>query len=187
MKKILFPALISAIALYSCNSGGGVSTPSDLVGVWNLSNAEFMTDDSLDNEQAKLYLAQIDSLQKPEPEMVKEFKTNNLDSIKAILKSSIEDQLQALKTQRQESLKGYSIEFKSDGTVIQKGQTQSDTATWYSVNVKDTRLVFVDPIIHGAPLGSQFLSFKVEYVGSDSLRLGIYETSGVKTYVNFKK
>lgn len=186
MKKLLFPALISSIALYSCN-GGGTSNPSDLVGVWNISSAEFKTDDSLDGEQAKLYLNQIDSLQKPEPEMVKEFKTNNLDTIKAILKSSIQDQLATLKAQRQESLKGYSIEFKADGTVIQKGQTASDTASWYSMTVKDNRIVFIDPILHGSPIGSQFLSFKVEHVSADSLRLAIYETSGVQSFVNFKK
>lgn len=187
MKKILIPSLISALALYSC-SGGGSSHPSDLVGTWNISNAEFVTDDSLDNEQAKMYFSQIDSLTKVEPEMAKEFKTNNLDSVKSYLKASIQEQLQVLKSQREENLKGYSIEFKSDGIVIQKGQSQSDTAAWYAVNIKDNnRLVFIDPIIHGAPMGSQFLSFKVEHVSSDSLRLSIYEASGVKTYVNFKK
>lgn len=186
MKKILLPAIVSALAIYSCG-GGGVSTPSDVVGVWNFTSAEFITDDSLDNEQAKVYLSQIDTMKSIPPELAKELKTNNLDTVKAMLRNEITGQLETLKIQRQESLKGYSIEFKSDGTVIQKGSTASDTASWYTVQVKDGRLLFIDPILHKAPLGSQFLSFKIAHISSDSLRLAIYETSGVQSYVNFKK
>lgn len=186
MKKIIIPAFLGLIALYSCN-GGGSNTPANLTGKWNATSIESPTEDSMAEVQLNMYMQQIDQIDKVDPEMAKEFKTNNLDSVKSLLKQRVSSQKDQMLEERKKSAEQFKIELLSDGTAIVPGMEEGkqDTAVWYSTTVKDKQILFIDPVIVGKP--GSILSFQVVENSGDNMKLAFHQNAEMKAFVSLTK
>lgn len=186
MKKLIIPAFLGLIALYSCN-GGGSNTPSNLTGKWNATGIESPTEDSMADVQLKMYLEQIDKIDKVDPEMAKEFKTNNLDSVKSLLRERVQGQKAQMAEERKKSVDQFKIELQADGTAIVPGMEEGkhDTAVWYSTTVKDKQIIFIDPVIVGKP--GSMLAFQVVEQKGDEIKLAFHQSADMKAYITLQK
>jgi len=185
MKKIIIPAfLLGTIAIASCK--GGASHDGKLTGKWKGVSIESPTEDSMSLLQEQAYLQQVDQLTTVDENMKKEFKTSNLDSIKTLLRGRVAEQKNMMAEQKQKSAQGLEFTLEGNGNAIVKiDSAKYDTFTWYSVNVDNNTLLYIDPMIKGKE--GSLMAFKVLEAKGDDLKLAVHQTSDMKMSVNLKK
>lgn len=135
-KIIAFAAACGILGMVACQS------PNDkIVKKWQVTAFENPTTDSILKEREK----SIDTITMVDSNMVMFFQTDNLDSIKALMR----DELNQFKVQQGEAAKQSYMDFRSSGTVIMAGGLNVDSATWAIVN-KD-KLIFSNFPKEGVP------------------------------------
>lgn len=115
--NLLLAAGCSLLLLASCQNSN-----TQIIGKWQVESFESPANDSMAQERLKA----IDTITKVDSTMAAFLGTNNVDSIKALLKSQVED----YKEQQKDMAALTSLAFQKDSLAIFFSGPQSDTNRW---------------------------------------------------------
>lgn len=180
--QILLGAAVAAIALSSCGGVGGGSS-AKLEGKWQAVGITAPGEDSMMQEQMKMYTAQVEGMKEVDPQMAKQFGTSNLDSAKAMMRAQIAAMPEQISKNKEESVKNFNFTLQSNGVALQTAKEGIDSAAWYTA--KKDELLVLDPI--AMKREGNLLVFKIIYSSKDSLSLSPYQTGAEKTVIAMKK
>lgn len=164
LNNLLLAAGCGLFFLAACQS------PKDqIIRKWQVSSINSPASDSLFQLQLSMY----DTMTTVDSSMILFFQTSNLDSIKIIAKSKLED----AKKQQDEMVKEISMDFRKDGYMVQEGQGRKDSAKY---EIKDKLVLLTMPGQEG-----MIDTFHIENISGSDLKLKAGPT-GNEVYINLK-